>query len=65
MRPLKCVLGRHDWRSEIEHDPVTDRVTRECARCGARRRYAFDPRAPSEKYRYPGADDSGIGHGGG
>ena len=64
MRPLKCVVGRHDW-NVTDHDQVTQRLTRECSKCGARRSFAFDPREPKVKYGYPGADDSGIGHGGG
>jgi RNase P subunit RPR2 len=64
LRRLRCWVRGHDWNI-TDHDQVTQRVTQKCSKCGARRRYVVDPREPKIKYGYPGADDSGIGHGGG
>ena len=45
MRPLKCVLGRHDWHSEYDHE--AQRVTWSCRHCGRIRLRATGPESRS------------------
>ena len=45
MRDLKCLLGRHDWRSE--YDREAERVKWSCRRCGRARLRATGPEARS------------------
>ena len=45
MGPLKCLLGRHDWHSEYDHE--AQHVTWSCRRCGRIRLRATGPEARS------------------
>jgi len=62
VRPLQCLVGRHQWRTEWNLQ--TQGTESECLRCGARRStFPGDPsfRAP----RMGGAHGGGPGPGGG
>jgi hypothetical protein len=62
LRRLRCWFRGHDW-NVTDHDQATQRVTRECSECGARRRYVSDPREHEPRYGYReggGGFDGGI-----
>ena len=52
LRRLRCWVRGHDW-NVTDHDQVTQRVTTQCSKCGARRRFVSDPREQKLGYGYP------------
>jgi hypothetical protein len=41
MRPFKCLLGRHDWHSEYDHEAQVTNWS--CRRCGVTKIKLGDP----------------------
>ena len=63
IRRLRCLFMRHEWVDG--QDPMTQHITRQCSRCGARRRYPSDPHASSDdRFRTP-RNDTDFGPSGG